>query len=142
VGVAVLVAVAVIVVVTVLVGVSVTVGVSCGDGFGVKVDVGVFVGVGAVVSVGVGTPITGRVGDSGGVGELGCIVGTPPAAVVGVATGDVNVARTGCVERMRVAEAEGTGTTVTLPNGNNCIPTRGVAKSVVGTGANVGEMFD
>jgi hypothetical protein len=128
--------------VTVTVAVSVT---DSGD-VTVRVAVGVFVGVavcvGVAVGVDVGAPITGRVGESRGVGELGCIVGATPAGAVGVATDDVSVARICCVERMRVAEAEETGMAVTLPNGNKCTPTSGVAKSAMDAGASVGEMSD
>ena len=136
-----LVAVVVAVAVAVCVGVTETVGVSSGDVDGVEVEVGVYDGVGVAVRVAVGAPITGRVGESSGVGEL-CVVGATPASAVGVATDDVNVARICCVGRMSVAEAEETGMAVTLPNGNKCTPTSGVAKSAMGAGANVGEMSD
>ena len=135
------------VMVTVGVGVTVTVAVSVTDNGDVTVcvAVGVLVGVavcvGVAIGVGVAAPIPGWVGGGNGVGGLGCAVGVLPAGAVGVATDDVNVARIGCVERMRVAEAEGTGIAATLPNGNNCTPTSGVAKSEVGAGANVGETF-
>lgn len=128
--------------VTVCVGVTEAVGVASGDVDDVEVEVGVYDGVGVAVCVAVGAPITGRVGGSSGVGELCCVVGATPAGAVGVATDDVNVARICCVGRMSVAEAEETGMAVTLPNGNKCTPTSGVAKSAMDAGANVGEMSD
>ena len=126
--------------VTVCVGVTVMVGVSPGDGFGVRVEVGVYDGVGVAVCVAVGTLITGKVGGGGSVGELGCATGVAPGCAVGAAGDDVSVTRACSVGRMSVAEAGETGMAVTLPNGNRCTPTSGVAKSVVGAGANVGEM--